>query len=288
MQIRRSSFHILIALLLYPAIHCTTVQAYTTRTPSDCNQYTATDWDQYIEGELLTRIQNGRSISVGTHESPVLNKISQLRQTCAKQFTNPNILKCFERIESYYRQFEIQRGTFSGRMTDAEYEKSIPTAEKDLPPELAKLPRGIPKNWKEVFSKNGMSYAHFHSHVGDSARLVVRIPGKKFDRLLVYYSYDSSNSDPSTYQGIQMQIVEKPSAGKSGKEPQLFFRDFELDDVSKLPRARSESGGGRCIACHASGPRAVVPQKPARFPTSVGGVKSLDEFNQQIDRKSVV
>ncbi len=241
--------------------------------PVNCENWNKQEWDKYINESLLVD---------GARPNAILSKLKSVTDTCKVSFEKNNIGLCTKRIEGYYKQVISQGGgMYSAIMSDKDYLASIPKEASELPLELQNLPKGLPKDWRDLAKKNGWKYALFHSGTGNSARLVIHVPGKDYDKLLVYYAFDSRNSDPSNYDGVQMQAIQKTK--DSTLPPKYYFNSFGFNGHGATPQAKLF--GGRCVTCHSSGPRAIVPQKNPDFKTELGGVSSLEEFNNLIVQK---
>ncbi len=247
--------------------------AVVTQEQTNCENWNKADWDDYLNNTLLKF----------PYADQIYSRLKSVTEKCKNSFDSNNINMCTNRIFDYYKQFVGGgKGMYSATMTDEKYLASIPPEAAELPDELKNLKNGLPKNWREITSKNGWKYALFQSNTGNSSRLVIYIPGEKFDKLLVYYSFAANNPDPTTYDGVQLQAIGKVS--NESTAPKYYFNSFGFQGHDGTPK--SQLFGGRCISCHTSGPRAIVPQKEASLKTEVGGVKNLEEFNDLIVQKT--
>ncbi len=238
----------------------------TTQDAKGCENWTKKDWNAYLNNKLL----------VDRDGDQILIKIKQIEKMCKASYDKNKISMCTQRVVGYYKQFSMENtGMYSAVMSDKEYLASIPKEAAEIPPELSKEKGGLPQNWKELVAKKGWQYALFHSGTGDSTRLVIRVPGEKYDKLLVYYNSDNKNPNPKMFEGVQMQTIEKI---KGAGSPKYYFQSFGFEEPEKTPKHIEY--GGRCVQCHFGGPRAIVPVKNPNFKTEVGGVKSLSEFNR--------
>ncbi len=178
----------------------------------------------------------------------------------------------------YVRQFDpAHSGQFSSIMTDRQYMASRPAAIMQLPPQFAKAPHALPKNWRDIANKQGWPWVLFSSGTVEEARLILFVPGDHYDRTYVYASlFNPDNSDPTTYDVVQMQAVEKNPMGRRD----LYFSAWDFKDTSGVPRAIVPEA--RCLRCHLNGPRAIVVPDLPHFATEIGGVHSVNELNQRI------
>lgn len=244
------------------------IKILTERDSENCDSWNKIDWDTYIQFKLF-------SSEYGDH---ILERLREIIKRCKSNYKANGINKCTQRIENYYKQFDDRgKGMYSTILSDEDYVESIPREASQLPDELKNSPRGLPPNWKELAQKKGWQYVIFHSDTGDSARLVMRVPGKNYDKLLVYHASKNKTFDVNNLEGVQMQAIEK----NKSSHPQYYFKSFDFEQSPrKIPWHSVQ--GGRCVQCHWNGPRAIVPNSSPNFPTELGGVKSVEEFNSLI------
>lgn len=244
-----------------------------------CKDWSKSDWDNVIkratDPRLLLEIDESDSASA---------VISEMIRDCPKNYKDNQISKCMDRIDGYYSHFrDGGEGTFSAIMSDQQYAKLIPKEGQSLPAELNKTD-GLPENWKEIVQKNGWSYVQFQSRTGNTPRVVIRVPGAKYDQLLVYYTFKDAIKNPTKFDRLQAQVISKNGQGTSADgKPEIFFKDYSLMTGLGRPLHNQGITVERCIACHTSGPRAIVPNVTDGHKFEVGGsVKTVDEFNSQI------
>src|SRR6185369_9232052 len=81
-------------------------------------------------------------------------------------------------------------------------------------------------------------WTNFPSNIGlfrqGSARLVMLIPKDGYKQILVYYAQKKTkdepfNADPTTYDGVQMQVIENKRDGKEVNDPNIHFRTLHFD-----------------------------------------------------------
>jgi hypothetical protein len=248
---------------------CLVTQPLSARLAVNCKDWSQADWDRYIDSRL----------SDDFFVDEVGWNLQNMKEGCPENVAKNGLEPCLDRIlgySSHFRPFKPRSGMFSGLMSDKDYYASQPQDIMQLPQELSSTSGILPKNWREIANKNGWKYALFASDTGNSSRLVMHVPGEKYDRLLVYFSYDSRNNDPTTYVGVQMQAIEK----RTTRPPKLHFRSWGYSPVTKAPVVAVS--GGRCITCHINGPRAIVPRGGPHFATEIGGAANLTEFNRLI------
>lgn len=240
---------------------------------TQCKEWSKSDWDKFIQSQLN-----------GSTSYYIFQHIQRAEKICPENMSSNSVNRCVSRILGYYGQFLSNKGgMFSSRMSDDEYIKSQPEGVLELPSELANSSNGLPTNWKQIAEKNGWKWVLFHSDTANEPRLVFYIPGKTYNRLLVYYSFNTRSTDPSSWVGLQMQAIENKQEKSDGKLPKYYFKSWGFDGHNKTPKMAYT--GGRCVDCHISGPRAVVPQSNPKFSTQWGGVKSVSEFNELIVKK---
>jgi hypothetical protein len=241
-----------------------------------CEDWKSSDWDDFLKKSLIPED------ILAPHNSN-LEFLKTAKIECKASYEKNNIANCTSRIEGYYSQFGTgSKGTFSSKLSDDEYAKLVPAEGQSLPAELNKT-GNLPSNWREIVEKNGWSFVHFKSRTGNTPRLVIRVPGEKYDRLLVYYSWHRDETDPLKYENLQVQIISKDGKPTKDGKPEIFFRAYELGPDFDKPHSKHSITVERCIGCHANGPRMIVPDTTGNFPFEMGGkIKSLNTFNDAI------
>jgi hypothetical protein len=257
-----------------------------------CKSWTTSEWDLYLSNMLKFYVVGSEPQGLISSQPSPSDYLGTLNQTlrdaqdyCKNQVAQLGLNRCLDRIMGFSSQFAGGgKGMFSARMTDEEYYASQPPGVMELPPEFAKAPNGLPKNWREIAKKNGWKWALFDSGTSSQTRLVMYIPGKVYDRMLVYYTFDSENHDPTTFESVQMQGIENRS---DNGLPKYFFKSWGFHPPDGLPQP--QVSGGRCVSCHVSGPRAIVPRTHSKYDPTItpelGGVASIDELNDLMVRK---
>ncbi len=277
-------------LLIFTAVLIDPKESYSTPNSLQCESWLDSEWDQYLSESLLKNTSDYNSVG---------SKLKGLIATCPKAAAKQSIAACLDRIRGYYAQFvPVGPDTgrrFTNRMTDEQYLASQPKEAMELPKELSEAPHGLPKNWRYIAKQKGWKYVLFQSNTAQEPRLIMYLPGKKYDQLLVYYKLgDRTNNDPTTYDGLQMQSIEKSPDPKTNL-PKYFFKSWTFGDSksSLFGRFFGSSDhkpvvgntGGNCVSCHISGPRAIVPPRVPAFSTELGGVQSVSQFNELIVHK---
>ncbi|MGE0527058.1 MAG: hypothetical protein AB7P49_08350, partial [Bdellovibrionales bacterium] len=238
-----------------------------------CENWSPAEWDRYLDKDLLRP---------GAHTEEIYNVLLGLKKKCATSISTLGLEPCLERTLGYYKQFSINNvgRTFSRVMNDDEYLASQPQDVMQIPQEFR---NGLPANWREISKRKGWKYALFHSGSGSSGRLIFQIPGEKYNRLLLYADLgDPPSNDPTTYDHVQMQAIEKTDP-KSNSPAKYYFREWKVEESNKPPVLSTR--GGTCIECHFSGPRAIEPIANPSFKSELGGVKNLQAFNDLIIHK---
>ena len=248
-----------------------------------CQSWAPTDWDRYLNSTLLD------SYILQKYPAVIHLKLAEQTAACPKQVQELGLSKCLDRISGFTRHFLRKGGMFSSLMSDQEYYASQPQEIMELPTELKESAHGLPQNWRQLAAKNGWKYVLFRSNTSFSTegqnRLILRLPGEKYDRLLLYFSEEKANSDPTTYRGLQMQAIEHNPSGANGMA-RYYFRSWNFTGPGATPRV--SVSGGRCVSCHINGPRAIVPKGNPEFATELGGVSTLREFNRLLTPKKAL
>lgn len=234
-----------------------------------CRSWNREDWDTFVQNNLIREITR-------TSPAEVMRRTSLARELCSENISRLGVDSCLQRISGYASNFNREGGMFTSQMSDAEYYRRQPERLMELPRELQSARNGLPRNWRAIAERNGWQWALFHSGTADEPRLIIRIPRNGYTQLLVYYTFNRTNADPTTYEGLQMQAIEpQPSGG-----PRIHFRSWDFEGAGNTPR-RAVSGG-RCVTCHISGPREIVPQSNPSFPTQLSPGMTLQSFNREM------
>ena len=244
---------------------------------NSCRDWKGKDWDNYLQKEFFRFNSNPRM---------VLSSIGKMKLECAGSTNQANLNACTQRALDYFSQFanNSDEYMYSSVMKNDEYIASQPKGVLELPKEFQNASNGLPSNWEDIAKKNGWKWVLFHSDTANEPRLVFYIPGEKYDRMLVYYSFNTKDTSPSSWVGLQMQAVQRKT--DDGKVPELlkyYFKSWEFSRVFRKPEVAHT--GGRCVQCHISGPRAIIPINKPAFETRMGGVQNIEEFNRLIVQK---
>lgn len=244
---------------------------------TDCREWKGSDWNDYLEHELF---------AFNTNPKRIIAEIEKRKKMCIGATNSSNLNECTKRISDYFSQFNNNSNDymFSAVMKNDDYIASQPEGVMELPEEFKNASNGLPENWEEVAKKNGWKWVLFHSDTANEPRLVFYIPGEKYDKMLVYYSFNTRDTSPSSWVGLQMQAVQKKTnEGKKPELPKYYFKSWGFSKFLRKPEVAHT--GGRCVQCHISGPRALIPKKRPAFETRMGGVDSISDFNSLIVQK---
>jgi hypothetical protein len=246
-----------------------------------CKDWKPADWDRFLDQKLNVLVTHP---NLQLWLSSLVYDLKDMKKACANNISSQHLEPCLDRILGYNSQFNSSPDKmFTGRMSDRKYLEMQPKDVMTLPSELMSSSHALPKNWRELFKKKSWKYALFQSNTANTGRLIVLIPGEKYDRLLVYVGVGNPPSgDPTKYEHLQMQAIEKRPAQPT-RLAKYYFRTWGFTGPNET--AQINSFGGRCVSCHMSGPRAIELRSSTAFPTELGGVDSIEQLNRLIVRE---